>query len=34
MNKPFKDMTVQKFGRLTALRRLHNTKGKTKWLVT
>lgn len=32
MNKPFKDMTVQKFGRLTALRRLHNTKGKTKWL--
>lgn len=28
----FKDVTGQKFGRLTALHRLHNTKGKTKWL--
>lgn len=26
------DLTGQKFGRLTALYRLHNTKGKTKWL--
>lgn len=28
----FKDITGQKFGKLTALRRLHNTKGNTKWL--
>lgn len=28
----FKDITLKKFGRLTALYRLHNTKGKTKWL--
>lgn len=28
----FKDISGQKFGRLTALHRLHNTKGKTKWL--
>ena len=28
----FKDIRGQKFGRLTALYRLHNTKGKTKWL--
>ena len=28
----FKDLSLQKFGRLTALYRLHNTKGKTKWL--
>lgn len=27
-----KDISCQKFGRLTALCRLHNTKGKTKWL--
>lgn len=27
-----KDITGQKFGRLTALYRLHNTKGRTKWL--
>lgn len=26
-----KDITGQKFGRLTALYRLHNTKGRTKW---
>ena len=30
--KPFKDLTGQKFGRLTTLYRLHNIKGKTKWL--
>lgn len=30
--RKFKDLTGQKFGRLTALYRLHNTKGKTKWL--
>lgn len=28
----YKDISGQKFGRLTALHRLHNTKGKTKWL--
>lgn len=28
----FKDISGQKFGRLTALYRLHNTKGRTKWL--
>ena len=28
----FKDITGQTFGRLTALYKLHNTKGKTKWL--
>lgn len=28
----FIDLTNQKFGRLTALYRLHNTDGKTKWL--
>lgn len=28
----FKDLTGQKFGRLTALYRLHNITGKTKWL--
>ena len=28
----FKDITGQKFGRLTALYRLHNTKGRVKWL--
>ncbi len=28
----FKDITCHKFGRLTALRRLHNTTGRTKWL--
>lgn len=28
----FKDLTGQKFGRLTALYRLHNTKERTKWL--
>ena len=29
----FKDITGQKFGRLTALHRLHNTKGRmSKWL--
>lgn len=27
-----KDLTSQKFGRLTALYRLHNIKGRTKWL--
>lgn len=27
-----KDISGQKFGRLTALYRLHNTKGRTKWL--
>lgn len=27
-----KDITGQHFGRLTALYRLHNTKGRTKWL--
>lgn len=27
-----KDLTTHNFGRLTALHRLHNTKGKTKWL--
>lgn len=27
-----KDLTGQKFGRLTALYKLHNTKGRTKWL--
>lgn len=32
MSKPFKDITGQKFGRLTALYRLYNTKCKTKWL--
>lgn len=30
--RKFKDITGQKFNRLTALHRLHNTKGKTKWL--
>lgn len=28
----YKDITGQRFGRLVALHRLHNTKGKTKWL--
>lgn len=28
----FKDITGKRFGRLVALHRLHNTKGKTKWL--
>lgn len=28
----FKHISGQKFGRLTALYRLHNTKGRTKWL--
>lgn len=28
----YNDITGQKFGRLTALYRLHNTKGRTKWL--
>lgn len=28
----FKDITGQKFGRLTALYRLHNIEGRTKWL--
>lgn len=28
----FKDISGQKFGKLTALRRLRNTKGKTYWL--
>lgn len=28
----FKDITGQKFGRLTALYKLHNTTGNTKWL--
>lgn len=28
----YKDISGQKFGRLTALYRLHNTKGRTKWL--
>lgn len=32
MIKKYKDITGQKFGRLTALYRLHNTKGRTKWL--
>lgn len=27
-----KDISGQKFGRLTALHRLHNTKGRVKWL--
>lgn len=27
-----KDVTGQHFGRLTALYRLHNTKGRTKWI--
>lgn len=27
----FKDITGQRFGRLTVLYRLHNIKGKTKW---
>lgn len=31
MNR-FKDISGQTFGRLTALYRLHNTKGRTKWL--
>lgn len=30
--RKFKDITGQRFGRLTALYRLHNTKGRTKWL--
>ena len=29
---PFKDISGKKFNKLTALHRLHNTKGKTKWL--
>lgn len=32
MSRKFKDISGQKFGRLTALYRLHNTKGRTKWL--
>lgn len=28
----YKDISGQNFGRLTALYRLHNTKGRTKWL--
>lgn len=28
----YKDLTGQKFGRLTALYRLRNTNGRTKWL--
>ena len=28
----FKDVSGKKFNKLTALHRLHNTKGKTKWL--
>ena len=28
----FKDISGQKFGRLTALYKLHNAKGRTKWL--
>lgn len=28
----FKDISGRKFGKLTALYRLHNTKGRTKWL--
>lgn len=28
--RKFKDITGQRFGRLTALYRLHNTKGRTK----
>lgn len=28
----FKDITGRRFGRLTALYKLHNTKGRTKWL--
>lgn len=28
----FKDITGQRFGRLTVLYQLHNTKGRTKWL--
>lgn len=28
----FKDISGKRFGRLIALHRLHNTKGKTKWL--
>lgn len=28
----FKDITCHKFGRLTALYRIHNKKGRTKWL--
>lgn len=28
----YKDISGQKFGRLTTLYRLHNTKGRTKWL--
>lgn len=28
----YKDISGQKFGRLTALYKLHNTKGRTKWL--
>lgn len=27
-----KDISGQKFGRLTALYRLHNIEGRTKWL--
>ena len=30
--RKFKDITGKRFGRLTALYRLHNTKGRTKWL--
>lgn len=30
--RKFKELTGQKFGRLTALYRLHNLKGNTKWL--
>lgn len=32
MGRHYKDITGQTFGRLTALHRLHNTKGRTKWL--
>ena len=28
----YNDISGQKFGRLTALYKLHNTKGRTKWL--
>lgn len=32
MGRQYKDISGQKFGRLTALHRIHNTKGRTKWL--
>lgn len=32
MRKPFKNLTGLKFGKLTALYRLHNTRGKTRWI--